>query len=823
MTASGDFADVLLPLPLNQTFTYSIPEEMQSTVRIGSRVIVPLGNRKLYTAILVRIHSEKPLNFLTKPILTLLDESPVLREKQLLFWEWLSSYYLCAQGDVMKAALPSGLKIESETLVCLADDFEAGNPLKEKETILLDALIPGKEIAVHYLSRITGITNLLPLVQNLVEKGALIVFEGLKESYKVKSKSFVRLTADYSSEPERLEVFMKEDTRAKKQAEILHLYLELSFFFQQETPALVGKKELLERPGASLAAFQALIGKGVLEVLDLAVDRLESVLEEVSPVSVLSDIQQKSLDALKKSFEQKSVCLLHGQTSSGKTELYIHLIQECIQSGRQALYLVPEIALTTQLSNRLKRVFGSKLGVYHSKFPDAERVETWRKMGREDEYQVILGVRSSVFLPFRDIGLIIVDEEHETSYKQQDPSPRYHARNAALVLASLHGAKTLLGTATPSLETYANCLSGKFGLVELAVRHFDMEMPEIQAVNTKELKRKKLMKSLFSPLLKDKIGEVLLNQEQVILFQNRRGYAPVLECKDCAWVPKCERCDVSMTYHKYRNKLTCHYCGFEQELPRKCPACGSENLAFLGYGTEKIEEEVRALFPEARTSRMDTDTTRGRRSYEKLIDDFESRKTDILIGTQMVSKGLDFGHVRLVGILNADQMLNFPDFRAHERSFQLMVQVSGRAGRQGLRGLVVLQTSDPDQPVIQEVISNDYTGFYRREMALRRQFSYPPFTRLIQIRFKHRDAGVVQQAARFFAVAVRPFFESRLLGPDQPSIARINNYHYQQLLLKMETTASASKVREVLLWAQAALGQETSFKGVQVIFDVDPF
>jgi len=823
MTMPEVFADVLLPLPLNQTFTYSVPSAMRPLVSVGCRVIVPLGTRKLYTAIILRLHGETPSTYQTKPIMSLLDEKPMLRELQLRFWEWLANYYLCAPGEVMKAALPSGLKLESETMVSLTDDFESEFPLKDKETLILQALIPGKVMTILELSRITGITNPLPIVQELVEKGALVVSEGLRETYKIRTKAYVRLTANYQEDPEQLKGFMDESSRAKKQVDVLMIYLQLSDFFRKSTPELVGKKELLERAGATSAVLQALIAKGVLEVFDLAVDRLEESINAVLPISTLSEKQQEALNSIRESFLQKSVCLLHGQTSSGKTEVFIHLIQECIANGRQVLYLVPEIALTTQLSNRLKRVFGSKLGVYHSKFPDAQRVEIWKKMLQEDDYQVILGVRSSIFLPFRDLGLIIVDEEHETSYKQQDPAPRYHARNAALVLASLHGAKTLLGTATPSLETYANCLNGKFGLVELQVRHFDMQMPEIIAVNTKELKRKKIMKSLFSPLLMTKIGDAISNEGQAILFQNRRGYAPMLECKACAWVPKCERCDVSLTYHKYHQKLTCHYCGFERDIPRKCPSCGAEDLALLGYGTEKIEEEVRSLFPEALVSRMDTDTTRSRKSYEQIISDFESRKTNILIGTQMVSKGLDFEHVRVVGILNADQMLNFPDFRAHERSFHLMVQVSGRAGRQGQRGLVVLQTSDPDQPIIQDVIHNNFQGFYRREMALREQFAYPPFTRLIQIRFKHKDVAVVRKAAHYFADSVRPILGSRLLGPDQPSIARINNFHYQQLLLKAEVTASATKVREVLLWAQDALKQEPAYKSVQVLFDVDPF
>jgi len=823
MTTPEVFADVLLPLPLNQSFTYSVPEEMKPFVSVGCRVIVPLGARKLYTALIQRLHVEAPANYKTKPILSLLDEKPVLRELQFRFWEWVASYYLCAPGDVMKAALPSGMKLESETRVSLTEDFKVESPLKERELLILQALIPGKEMNMLELSRITGITNPLPVVQELVGKGALIIAEGLHESYKIRTKVFVRLTSVYQSDPELLKNFMDESSRAKKQVDVLMIYLQLSDFFQKTTPELVGKKELLDRAGATTAVLQALITKGVLEVFDLAIDRLEKSTDDVSPISTLSEKQQEALDAIRTSFKHKSVCLLHGQTSSGKTEVYIHLIQECIACGKQVLYLVPEIALTTQLSNRLKRVFGSKLGVYHSKFPDAQRVEIWKKMLHENDYQVILGVRSSIFLPFRDLGLILVDEEHETSYKQQDPAPRYHARNTALVLASLYGAKTLLGTATPSLETYANCLNSKFGLVELQVRHFDMQMPEIIAVNTKELKRKKIMKSLFSPLLMTQIKEAISNEGQAILFQNRRGYAPMLECKACAWVPKCERCDVSLTYHKYHQKLTCHYCGFEREIPRKCPSCGTDDLALLGYGTEKIEEEVRSLFPEALVSRMDTDTTRSRKSYEQIIRDFETRKTNVLIGTQMVSKGLDFEHVRVVGILNADQMLNFPDFRAHERSFQLMTQVSGRAGRQGKRGLVVLQTSDPDQPIIQDVINNNFQSFYKREMDLREQFSYPPFTRLIQIRFKHKDVAVVRQAAHYFADSVRSIFGNRLLGPDQPSIARINNFHYQQLLLKTEVTASANKVRDIMLWAQDALKQEPAYKSVQVIFDVDPF
>jgi len=816
------YVDVLLPLPLTQTYTYSVPEELLSRIQIGCRVIVPLGSRKLYTGIVLGFYENKPVEYVTKPICSLLDEMPILTGPQLEFWRWLASYYMCSFGEVMKAALPSGLKLESETLVGLADGFEAEFPLKERETRVLDALIPGKPVSLLELSKSSGIANVLPVVHELMLKGALLVSEGIRSSYKTKTRACVRLAEAYNRDGEKLKQFMNEASRARKQVEVLMTYLELSSFFKETTPAEVGKKDLLNRSGASSAVLQALCAKKILEIYDKDIDRLPRCNDEQAGLSSLSKKQQEALSSIKNAFKEQPVCLLHGLTSSGKTEIYIHLIEECIRSGKQALYLVPEIALTTQLSDRLKRVFGNKLGVYHSKFPDAERVEIWNKLVHGQEYQVILGVRSSIFLPFRALDLIIVDEEHEGSYKQQDPAPRYHARNAALILASMHGAKTLLGTATPCLETYFNCLNGKFGLVELFSRHYEMAMPEIIAVNTKELRRKKIMKTLFSPLLSEKMGEALSRGEQVILFQNRRGYAPVVECKACGWVPKCERCDVSLTLHKYHRKLTCHYCGFEQDLPHSCPACGAQDLSTRGFGTERIEEEVRIQFPGARIARMDTDTTRSRSSYEQIIHDFESGETDILIGTQMVTKGLDFDHVRVVGILNADQMLNFPDFRAYERSFQLMAQVSGRSGRKGQRGQVIIQTSDPDQLVIGDVISNDFKSFFQREMYMRKQFSYPPFTRIIQIRLKHKDISVVRQAALFYANLIRPVFGQRLLGPDQPPIARINNYYLQHLLLKVETEASVSKVKEFLISALETFNHKADFRTVQVSFDVDP-
>jgi len=816
------YADVLLPLPLTQTYTYSVPEELAAKVQVGCRVIVPLGPKKLYTGIILDLFESKPVDYVTKPVYSLLDESPILVGPQLNFWRWIASYYMCTFGEVMKAALPSGLKLESETLVTLADGFEADAPLTERENRLMDALIPGKPASLLELSKNSGITNPLPIVHELMEKGALLISEGLRTSYKIKTKRCVRLTETFRNDQDKLNFFINETSKSKKQIKVLMEYLELSSFFRETQPTEVGKKELLDKSGASPAVLQALCAKEVLEIYIKEIDRLHRGDHPKIGKSSLSKKQKEALESIKISFQENPVCLLHGLTSSGKTEIYIHLMEECIHSGKQVLYLVPEIALTTQLSDRLKRVFGNKLGVYHSKFPDAERVEIWNNLVRNSDYQVILGVRSSIFLPFHSLGLIIVDEEHEGSFKQQDPAPRYHARNAALILAAMHGAKTLLGTATPSLESYYNCLNGKFGLVELFSRHYEMRMPEIIAVNTKELRRKKMMKSLFSPLLSEEIGKALAVGEQVILFQNRRGYAPVIECKSCGWVPKCERCDVSLTLHKFHQKLTCHYCGFEHEIPQVCPVCGAHDLSTRGFGTEQIEEEVRLEFPKARIVRMDTDTTRSRRSYEQIIHDFESGDTDILIGTQMVTKGLDFDHVRVVGILNADQMLNFPDFRAYERSFQQMAQVSGRAGRKGERGVVIVQTSDPEQPVIKDVISNLFKSFYNREMVMRKQFSYPPFTRIIQIRFKHKDISVVRHAAEFYTSLIKPVFGQRLLGPDQPPVARINNYYMQHLLLKIETEASVSKVKDFLYEALDVFKQKADFRTVQINFDVDP-
>ena len=582
------------------------------------------------------------------------------------------------------------------------------------------------------------------------------------------------------------------------------------------------RKELLENSGASPAVLAALVERGVLETYLKEIGRLDISDLPTNAVYALNEFQQTALSSIEKQFKEKPVVLLHGVTSSGKTEIYIHLIQKVLDEGKQVLYLVPEIALTTQLTSRLKRVFGKRLGVYHSKFSDAERVEIWNNVLNDKSYEVIIGVRSSIFLPFRQLGLVIVDEEHESSYKQYDPAPRYNARNAAIVLASMHGAKTLLGTATPSIESYFNAETGKYGLVELHQRHEEMQLPEIVVVDTKEAYHKKRMEGHFSDVLLEKIAKALGNNEQIILFQNRRGYAPYIECKGCAYVPKCKNCDVSLTVHKVFNTLTCHYCGYTEPIPTICPVCKTPNLNTKGFGTEKIEDEIRQIFPDARVSRMDLDTTRSKKSYEKLITDFENHKVDILIGTQMVTKGLDFEHVSLVGILNADNMLNFPDFRAHERAYQLMAQVSGRAGRKNKRGLVVLQTSQPEHTVIGQVIRNDYAAMYKLQTEERKQFKYPPYFRMIQVTLRHKDVHVLQQAAFTLAGQLRAIFGSRVLGPIDPVVSRIQNLFIKQIILKIENEASPAKAKEMLQHASDELLTQSRFKAVRIGLDVDP-
>ena len=754
------YVDVILPLPLEGTFTYSLPASLAGGVRLGVRVLVPLGKSKTYTAMAVRTHDVKP-DFETRDILQVIDQEPVLLERQLRLWQWISTYYMSALGDVFKAALPAGLKAE--------------------------------------------------------------------ENYRPKTVRCVTLPANLRTE-QNLHLALTILGKALKQQQTFNTYLQLSHWDQidGDTPPDhiqdVACDELLNASGASDAVLRQLISRKFLEVYYREVGRIggggEYHPEHIQP---LSEAQQDAMNQIGVQFMSKNVVLLHGVTSSGKTEIYIHLIQKAIDEGRQVLYLLPEIALTVQMTRRLQHVFGSRLGIYHSKYSDAERVEIWKKQLSDEPYDVILGARSAVFLPFTHLGLVIVDEEHETSFKQQDPAPRYHARSAAIMLARMYeGAKVLLGTATPSMESYYNATTGKYGYVQLTTRYRNVAMPEIKVVDTKDLYRRKMMRGAFSPDLLEAMRSALSNRKQVILFQNRRGFAPMVECKVCGCVPKCKNCDVSLTYHRSMNVLTCHYCGFTYAVPRQCPNCESTELIGRGYGTEKIEDRVRELFPEARISRMDLDTTRSRNAYSRIINDFSNGRTDILIGTQMISKGFDFGNVSVVGILNADTMLNYPDFRAYEHAFMMLSQVSGRAGRRGEQGLVILQTKSADLPVIHQVVTGDFASFSRDLLEERRMFSYPPFFHLVYVYLRSKYESTVESAAVELASRLRQSFGERVLGPDKPSVARVKTESIRKIVLKLELGIDLSLARRHMAAARAALLQDKRYAAMTVFFDVDP-
>ena len=764
------YADLILPVPLHGVFTYAVPEGM--TVGVGCRVLVTFGRNKTYLGIVVRLHHQKPEGYEVKPILQVMNTAPIVTEQQLKLWQWISDYYLSPIGDVYKAALPAGLKAE--------------------------------------------------------------------DGYHPKTETYIRLTPQYQSAT-ALHIALNVLSRARKQLDAFIEYLTLSGWDQIEEIRNeelgiriddylssadiqeVTKEELMNVSGASAETIKQLEKRQMLETYEVEVGRLNHG-GEYHPelIQPLSPVQQKAHDEILFSMLKKNVTLLHGVTGSGKTEIYIHLIKLALERKEQVLYLLPEIALTVQMMQRLQRVFGDKLGIYHSKYSDAERVEIWQKQLSQNPYDVILGARSAVFLPFRRLGLVIVDEEHETSYKQQDPSPRYHARSAAIVLAQMYKAKTLLGTATPSLESYHNAKTGKYGLVELKERYQGIELPEIQVVDTADLQRRKMMAGPFSPILLARVREALENGEQAILFQNRRGFAPVVECHQCGWVPTCQHCDVSLTYHRQMNQLTCHYCGYTYRVPTECPCCGSTDLRTRGFGTEKIEEQVREVFPDARISRMDLDTTRTRNAYERIISDFSARRTNILIGTQMVSKGLDFDHVSVVGILNADAMLNQPDFRAYEHAYMMMSQVSGRAGRKNRRGLVILQTKQPKTPVIDYVVRGDYKALYKELIAERQAFRYPPYFHLIYVFIKHRQETVVHTAAIELGSRLRQWFGGRVLGPDKPSVAKVKQQNIRKLVLKLELGIDIKRVREYLLMAQSQMLADKRYSSLQIYYDVDP-
>ncbi len=821
--AACKYIDVVLPIPLAQSFTYSVPAEWSDALRIGMRVVVPFGSKKMYTGIVCLCHTNKPNLTEIKEVICLLDKRPVLRHPQLKFWEWIASYYLSSVGEVYRAALPSGLKLESETTVRINEVVDTEDSLSPKELKLIDLLFDGHSKTISELNKALHQRDVMPTLKILLEKNVIEIEEKLCEKYRAKTESFLRLTKKASDEKGLEEIF-KDLKRAPKQEKLLMEFIELSKYFIPGKQREVSRREIQQRiPGTSAGALKSLIDKGILESFSKEVGRLEATEISTQEAFPLNEHQQAAYRKIRQHFASKQVVLLHGVTSSGKTEVYIHLAQQVLSEGKQVLYLVPEIALTTQLTTRLQRVFGRRLAVYHSKFPDAERVEIWNKMLQDEGYDIIIGVRSSIFLPFRKLGLVIVDEEHESSYKQLDPAPRYHARNAAIVLASMHGAKTLLGSATPAIESYYNAQMGKYALVELKQRHREQELPDIYTLDVKEAYRKKRMETHFSDVLLEKTEQALKHNEQVLLFQNRRGYAPYLECKCCAYVPRCTNCDVSLTVHKGINTLSCHYCGASETIPDSCPNCKTPgSLLTRGFGTEKIEEEIKLLFPEARVARMDLDTTRSRKSYTNIIGAFESHKIDILIGTQMISKGLDFDKVNLVGILNADNILNFPDFRSAERAFQMLTQVSGRAGRKDKKGEVVLQTSQPEHLVIQQVLRNDYAAMYEQQCKERACFHYPPFCRLIRITLRHRDAHTLERAASQFAVAMRKVFGTRVLGPNSPIIGRIQKLYLKDLLLKIEPQASQERAKDLVQQLIKQFGSFQEFRAIKFIVDVDP-
>ena len=823
MTESPEiFVDVILPIPLPRLFTYWVPPDMAGNLQSGIRVVVPFGKKKQYSGIIFSVHQNKPADYETKPILSVLETSPIVNSAQLDFWQWMAEYYQCTLGEVYKAALPSGLKLESETRVYYNPDYIQVDELPEKVVKTLSFLAEKKFCSVQEINTYLNQKSSMSILQKLMEEGAVFVSERLKESYKAKTENHLRIGENYRTEQQLHEAFNVLE-KAPRQLNLLMTLIQKTGGAGMALKGTgIARKNLLEENNSATAALGELIKKGIFEQYAHEVGRLDRSIEEVQQKNSFSPAQQKAHLEIEKTFEDQTVVLFHGVTSSGKTEVYIHLIEKHLNQGQQVLYLLPEIALTTQITTRLKRHFGNKLGIYHSKFSSEERVEVYRDLLENQNYQVILGVRSSIFLPFHNLGLVIVDEEHEHSFKQFDPAPRYHARDAAIMLAHKHGAKVLLGTATPSIESYYNAKKGKYGLVELHTRFEDIKLPRILVANTREARRKKQMKSHFTPLLLEHVEESLRNHQQVILFQNRRGFSPFMECKVCSWVPRCNFCDVSMTYHKKLNQLVCHYCGHTVTTPSTCKACGSPALSTQGFGTEKIEEEIKLMFPDAKVSRMDLDTTRSKKSYQNIISDFEEGKVDILIGTQMITKGLDFDNVSVVGILNADNMLNIPDFRAFERGFQMMAQVSGRAGRKNKQGTVVLQTASPEHPIIGYVIENDYETMYRTQIEERQMYKYPPFFRLINLTLKHKHKGVVDKAAEELANRLRAIFGERVLGPQEPPVARVQNQYLTRIILKFEKGHSPSYVKQLMNDAANAILSKQQWRYVTIQTDVDP-
>jgi primosomal protein N' (replication factor Y) len=830
MTQQTLFADILLPLPLPGYFTYRVPVELNSNMQTGIRVVVPFGPRKIYSGLVRKIHQIPPQKFQAKYILSVLDEAPLVFEKQFEFWEWVAEYYMATPGEVMNTALPPALKLASETRITINPDFDQDfQRLNEKEYLIAEALEVQKTLSISEVSKIIGLQKVFPLIGNLIDKKVVILKEELENPYRQKLEKFVRLSKEYEAEDKLKEAFDDAEKRAPKQLQVLMAIIHQSKRYVsdlQEVPV----KDISVKVKNAASAIDALARKGVVEVYKNKVSRFAHFVKDSEAID-FNGYQQKALEEIKNHWKDKECVLLHGVTSSGKTEIYIELIREAIEKGKQVLYLLPEIALTTQIIRRIQAHFGNKAGVYHSRFNEMERTEVWNNLalgGIESlkttiRYQLVVGPRSALFLPWQNLGLVIVDEEHETSFKQHDPAPRYHARDAAIWLANSFGAKVLLGSATPSVESYFNARSGKFGLVELSKRYGGMQLPEILVADIKKESRQKTMKSHLSSMLFKHIQEALENKKQVILFQNRRGFSPRMECEHCNYIPTCTQCDVSLVYHKHINKMKCHYCGYSIKPHNQCPSCGSADITLKGFGTEKIEEELPLLFPDATIKRMDLDTTRAKNAYTNIIQDFEDMRIDILVGTQMVSKGLDFENVAVVGILSADNMLSFPDFRAHERAYQMMAQVSGRAGRKNDRGKVIIQAFDPWHAIIRQVIDNNYLEMYKNQILERRNFLYPPFYRLVQITLMHTDPKMVNSAADVLAREIRKSFPEKLvLGPEYPMVSRIRAQYLKNIIVKIDRNTGIIRKKENLKNILDEFSINIKWKPVRIKINVDP-
>lgn len=818
------FVNVIIPVPIRKEFTYRVPYELNEHLLEGIRVIVPFGRSKLLTGIVTKIHESAPSDYQAKYIEHILDNEPIITGKQYSFWKWISSYYMAPMGDVMNAALPSNLKLASETKIVLHPDFIEGKRiLSEQQQKVVDYLEIKESLDLKELSELLGIKTVQPIVKTLIELKVIMTFEDLNEKFTPKTASFVQINPSLSELElnEIIEQFERNKTKEKQLDALLNL-LHLASKLGNPNSWIL-KKELIDN-GISTSTIQSLSKKEIIIQEKHEISRFEDHKEETNEFKELDENQKKAHHEILKSWEEHNVTLLHGVTGSGKTEIYVQLIQEQLDHGKQVLFLLPEIALTTQLIQRLSYYFGDQIGVYHSRFNQNERVEIWNHVLNNDphKFRIILGARSSVFLPFQDLGLVIVDEEHENTFKQYDPSPRYNARDASIVLSALHGAKVLLGSATPAMESYYNAKNGKYGLVELHNRYGNLQLPEVLCADIRKERRNESMQAHFSNFLMEEMRSALNEGEQIILFQNRRGYTPMWMCEICNWTPKCKNCDVSLTYHKHNNSLKCHYCSYVSPPIGTCSACGSNRLKMIGFGTEKIEDDLELIFPDKVVGRLDLDTTRQKHSYENILNDFDDRKIDILIGTQMVTKGLDFDNVSLVGVLDADMLLNRPDFRAHERSYHLISQVAGRSGRKKKRGKVIIQTGDPDNWVISHIISHDYLGFYQNELMERKNFFYPPFYKIIEITLKHKEEGVLDNSAQQLAKSLKQVFKERVLGPEFPIVRRIQNLYLKRITLKIEREASDKAIKERLQELIDSFYSVPSNKSIKMIVDVDP-